>query len=162
LGALLATVGEHALPLLLLLGLGTRFAALGLLVMTAVIQLLVYPAAYPTHGAWAAVLLWLMVRGPGVVSLDHLLAARRAARALNPLGTPQWKRRHVRDRSRGRSEESLRLGQDVLPDLPASIQASHVPLIEVNAAKDARLSCAVSRIGEPMPRDATWQVGQGR
>lgn len=79
LGASLAALGEHVLPLLLLLGLGTRFAALGLLVMTAVIQLLVYPAAYPTHGVWAAVLLWLMVRGPGVVSLDHLVAARRAA-----------------------------------------------------------------------------------
>lgn len=77
LAAVLATVGEHALPLLLLAGLGTRFAALGLLMMTAVIQLLVYPAAYPTHGVWAAVLLWLMVRGPGTVSLDHLLAGRR-------------------------------------------------------------------------------------
>lgn len=77
LGATLAALGEHVLPLLLLLGLGTRFAALGLLVMTAVIQLLVYPGAYPTHGVWAAVLLWLMARGPGVVSLDHLLARRR-------------------------------------------------------------------------------------
>ena len=80
LGATLAALGEHVLPLLLLLGLGTRFAALGLLVMTAVIQLLVYPAAYPTHGVWAAVLLWLMVRGPGVVSLDHLIARRRLVR----------------------------------------------------------------------------------
>lgn len=80
LGATLAALGEHVLPLMLMLGLGTRFAALGLLVMTAVIQLLVYPAAYPTHGVWAAVLLWLMVRGPGVVSLDHLVAGRRAAR----------------------------------------------------------------------------------
>ena len=44
--------------------------------MTAVIQVLVYPGAWPTHGVWAAVLLWLAVRGPGVVSLDHLLAAR--------------------------------------------------------------------------------------
>lgn len=79
LGAVLATVGEHALPLLLLLGLGTRFAALGLLLMTAVIQFWVYPAAYPTHGVWAAVLLWLMVRGPGVVSLDHLMAMQRHA-----------------------------------------------------------------------------------
>ena len=77
LGATLAALGEHVLPLLLLLGLGTRFTALGLLVMTAVIQLLVYPAAYPTHGVWAAVLLWLMVRGPGVVSLDHLIVRRR-------------------------------------------------------------------------------------
>lgn len=75
-GATLAALGEHGLPLLLLLGLGTRFAALGLLAMTAVIQFLVYPSAYPTHGVWAAVLLWLMVRGPGVVSLDHLIARR--------------------------------------------------------------------------------------
>lgn len=73
LAAGLAAVGEHALPILLLLGLGTRWAALGLLAMTAVIQLLVYPAAYPTHGVWAAVLLWLMLRGPGAASLDHLL-----------------------------------------------------------------------------------------
>jgi putative oxidoreductase len=42
--------------------------------MTAVIQFLVYPSAYAIHGVWAAVLLWLMVRGPGVVSLDHLVA----------------------------------------------------------------------------------------
>lgn len=77
LGATLAAVGEHALPILILLGLGTRFAALGLLVMTAVIQLLVYPGAWPTHGVWAAVLLWLMALGPGVVSLDHWLARRR-------------------------------------------------------------------------------------
>jgi len=77
LGAMLAALGEHALPLLILLGLGTRFAALGLLVMTAVIQLLVYPGAWPTHGVWAAVLLWLMAQGPGVVSADHWLARRR-------------------------------------------------------------------------------------
>lgn len=75
-GATLAALGEHVLPLMLLLGLGTRFAALGLLLMTAVIQGLVYPAAYPTHGVWAAVLLWLMVRGPGALSVDHVLAVR--------------------------------------------------------------------------------------
>ncbi len=71
LGAVLAATGEHMLPILLLLGLGTRFAALGLLGMTLVIQLFVYPSAWPVHGTWAAVLLWLMARGPGVVSLDH-------------------------------------------------------------------------------------------
>lgn len=76
LAATLAATGEHILPLLLLIGLGTRFAALGLLVMTLVIQLLIYPAAWPTHGVWAAVLLWLMARGPGVVSIDHWLARR--------------------------------------------------------------------------------------
>jgi putative oxidoreductase len=70
--ALLATAGEHVLPVLLLLGLGTRLAASGLLVMTAVIQFGVYPSAYPMHGTWAAVLLWLMLRGAGAISLDHL------------------------------------------------------------------------------------------
>ncbi|NEV63350.1 DoxX family protein [Thiorhodococcus minor] len=70
LAATLAALAEHALPVLILLGLGTRLAALGLLTMTAVIQLFVYPDAYPTHGVWAALLLYLMVRGPGRVSLD--------------------------------------------------------------------------------------------
>lgn len=77
-GALLAAMGEHLLPALLLLGLATRLSAAGLLAMTAVIQLFVYPGAWPTHGVWAAVLLWLMLRGPGAVSLDHLLALRIA------------------------------------------------------------------------------------
>lgn len=76
LGAMLAATGEHVLPVLLLLGLGTRFAALGLLVMTLVIQLLVYPGAWAVHGTWAAMLLLLMARGAGVVSLDHWLARR--------------------------------------------------------------------------------------
>ena len=80
LGAVLAALGEHILPVLLLLGLGTRFAALGLLVMTAVIQFLVYPGAYATHGVWAAVLLYLMARGPGRVSLDELIGRRRTFR----------------------------------------------------------------------------------
>lgn len=70
----MAATAEHLLPVLLLIGLGTRFSALGLLGMTAVIQLFVYPGAYATHGTWAAVLLGLIVRGPGVLSLDHLLA----------------------------------------------------------------------------------------
>jgi putative oxidoreductase len=77
LGAALAALGEHLLPVLLLLGLGTRFAALGLLIMTAVIQFWVYPDAYPTHGVWAAVLLYLMARGPGRISLDHLIGPQR-------------------------------------------------------------------------------------
>lgn len=72
----LAAVAEHVLPLLLLVGLATRLSALGLLVMTLVIQLFVYPDAYATHGLWAALMLYLMARGPGAVSLDHLLARR--------------------------------------------------------------------------------------
>lgn len=73
LAATLAATAEHLLPVLLLLGLATRLSAAGLLGMTLVIQLLVYPGAYATHGTWAALLLWLMAMGPGVVSLDHLL-----------------------------------------------------------------------------------------
>lgn len=74
--ALLAALAEHLLPLLLLIGLGTRYAALGLLAMTLVIQLFVYPGAYATHGVWASVLLYLMARGAGVVSVDYWLIRR--------------------------------------------------------------------------------------
>lgn len=73
LAALLAATAEHLFPLLLLLGLGTRLAACGLLIMTLVIQVLVYPDAYATHGVWAACLLFLLARGPGVVSVDQWL-----------------------------------------------------------------------------------------
>lgn len=73
LAAYLAATAEHVFPVFLLLGLGTRFSALALLLMTAVIQLFVYPDAYPTHGVWATVLLYLVARGPGLISLDHWL-----------------------------------------------------------------------------------------
>lgn len=74
--ALLAAAAEHLLPILILLGLATRLSALALLGMTLTIQLLVYPDAYATHGTWAAVLLYLMVHGPGKLSLDHWIARR--------------------------------------------------------------------------------------
>ena len=77
LAAVLAASAEHGLALLLLLGLATRLSALGLLGMTLVIQLLVYPGAYATHGTWAALLLLLVARGPGVLSLDQLLRRNR-------------------------------------------------------------------------------------
>lgn len=76
LGAVMAAFGEHVFPVLILLGLATRFSALALLGMTTVIQVFVYPDAYPTHGVWAAVLLFLIARGPGVLAFDHLIAAR--------------------------------------------------------------------------------------
>lgn len=76
LAAPLVAAAEHMLPLLLLIGLATRASALGLLAMTAVIQIFVYPGAYPTHGVWAAVLLYLVARGPGAVSIDHWIARR--------------------------------------------------------------------------------------
>jgi len=72
----MAATAEHLFPLLLLLGLGTRFSALALLGMTLVIEVFVYPDAYPTHGTWAAVLLYLIARGPGVLSIDNWLARR--------------------------------------------------------------------------------------
>ncbi|MGC5702890.1 DoxX family protein [Pseudomonas sp. NFXW11] len=72
----LAAFAEHFFPVLILLGLATRFSALALLGMTLTIQLFVYPDAYPTHGTWLAIFLLLMARGPGVLSLDHLLARR--------------------------------------------------------------------------------------
>ncbi|MCR6496529.1 DoxX family protein [Thermomonas sp. S9] len=76
LAALMAATAEHVFPVLLLIGLATRFSALGLLGMTAVIQIFVYPDAYPTHGTWATLLLYLIARGPGVFSLDHWIARR--------------------------------------------------------------------------------------
>ncbi|MCM2296803.1 DoxX family protein [Rhodoferax sp.] len=72
--AIMAAFAEHFFPLLILFGMATRLSALALLGMTMTIQLFVYPDAYPTHGTWAAVLLYLMVHGPGKLSLDHWLA----------------------------------------------------------------------------------------
>lgn len=74
LAAPMAALAEHFFPILLLLGLATRFSAMALLIMTLTIQIFVYPDAYPTHGTWAAVLLYLMAKGPGKVSLDHWIA----------------------------------------------------------------------------------------
>jgi putative oxidoreductase len=75
----MAAFAEHLFPLLILIGLGTRLSALALLGMTLVIQVFVYPGAYATHGTWAAVLLYLVARGPGMLSVDHWVASRRAA-----------------------------------------------------------------------------------
>ena len=73
LAAHLATYAEHLFPLLLLLGLFTRLSALALLGMTLTIQLFVYPDAWPIHLSWAALLLYLVGRGGGVLSLDRCL-----------------------------------------------------------------------------------------
>ena len=78
LAANLAAFSEHLFPLLLVLGLGTRFAALALLGMTAVIEVFVYPDAWPTHALWAGCLLYLVARGAGTLSLDHLFSRRSA------------------------------------------------------------------------------------
>lgn len=71
LAAVAATLAEHLLPALLLLGLGTRVAAAGLLAMTLVIQLFVYPDAWwNLHMTWAALALVIIIHGPGRLSLD--------------------------------------------------------------------------------------------
>lgn len=75
--ARLATGAEHLFPVLLVAGLCTRGSALALLGMTAVIEIFVYPLAWPTHLTWAALLLPLIVHGGGRWSLDRLLRRRR-------------------------------------------------------------------------------------
>ncbi len=76
LAAHLAAYAEHLFPLLLVLGLFTRLSALALLGMTLVIQLFVYPDAWPTHLSWAAILLYIAGRGAGVLSVDRALGIR--------------------------------------------------------------------------------------
>ncbi len=76
LAAHLATYAEHLFPLLLVLGLFTRFSAFALLGMTAVIQIFVYPSAWPTHLTWAVGMLYLIGRGAGRASLDHALGLK--------------------------------------------------------------------------------------
>jgi len=68
----LAAYAEHLFSILLALGLFTRFSALAFLGMTAVIEVFVYPDAWPTHLSWAGLLLYLVARGGGAWSLDRL------------------------------------------------------------------------------------------
>ena len=76
-----ATYSEHFFPILLVLGLFTRPAALAQFGMTAVIEIFVYPDAWPTHLSWIGLLLPLIARGAGDWSLDSVLKidGRRAA-----------------------------------------------------------------------------------
>ena len=67
---------ELSTPFLLVLGLFTRGAAFVLLGMTTVIEIFVYPQAWPTHIQWAAMLLVLLCRGAGAISLDELIYRR--------------------------------------------------------------------------------------
>lgn len=74
----MATYGEHLFPILLVLGLATRFSALGLLGMTMVIQLFVYPEAWwQVHILWTALAAVLVMRGGGTFSVDHMLIKLR-------------------------------------------------------------------------------------
>ena len=74
-----ATYSEHLFPALLVMGLFTRPAAAALLGMTLVIEIFVYPDAWPTHLSWAAILLLVVARGGGKWSIDRTLGLERAS-----------------------------------------------------------------------------------
>jgi putative oxidoreductase len=76
LAAYLSTIGEHVFSGLLIAGLASRLSALGLFGMTLVIQLFVVPGGWPEHILWFSLLTLIIARGPGAISLDHLLRSR--------------------------------------------------------------------------------------
>jgi putative oxidoreductase len=78
--AALSATFEVGCSTLLLLGLGTRLAALPLLGMIMTIQLFVYPQAWPEHLVWGSILLFLLTRGGGAISIDHFISRRFAGR----------------------------------------------------------------------------------
>jgi len=83
LAAYMAITIELVVPPLLILGLATRFASLVIFGMTLVIEIFIYPQAWPTHIQWAAMMLVLMTYGAGPLSLDWFI--RRKA-GLAPAG----------------------------------------------------------------------------
>ena len=72
----IAAFSEHFFPFLLVIGLASRLSALALLGMTLVIEIFVYPDAWPTHGTWATCFLVIIAGGPGRIALDHLITRR--------------------------------------------------------------------------------------
>jgi putative oxidoreductase len=82
LAAYLTTFSENVFSILLIVGLASRLSAAWLLAMTTVIQIFVYPSGWPDHILWATALLVVIGRGPGVISLDHLLFGKRQVAAF--------------------------------------------------------------------------------
>jgi len=76
LAAYLSTLGEHVFSALLFVGLASRLSALGLFGMTMVIQLFVVPGGWPEHILWLSLLTLIIARGPGAISIDHLVWSR--------------------------------------------------------------------------------------
>jgi putative oxidoreductase len=83
--AVMSASVEVGCSILLLAGLGTRLATLPILGMITTIQLFVYPQAWPEHLVWSSILLFLLTRGGGSVSVDHVIAS---ALARNPVAQP--------------------------------------------------------------------------
>ncbi len=79
LAAYLSTIAEHVFPILLVVGFASRLSALGLFGMTMVIQLFVFPSGWPEHILWLSILLLIIARGPGAISLDHLVWNRASS-----------------------------------------------------------------------------------
>src|SRR5262245_38268618 len=73
LAAYLSTIGEQVFSVLLIIGLASRLSALALFGMTMVIQLFVVPGGWPEHILWFSLLGLIIARGPGAISLDHLV-----------------------------------------------------------------------------------------
>jgi len=82
LAAYLATVSENLFSVLLVIGVASRLSAAALLGVTAVIQIFVFPGAWPEHILWAVALLVVVTHGPGRLSIDHLLTQRPGFRRL--------------------------------------------------------------------------------
>ena len=76
LAASLAATVELTCPVLLVLGIASRLATLPMLGMTFVIEVFVYPEQWIEHLMWGSILVFILTRGPGVVSLDHLIARK--------------------------------------------------------------------------------------
>jgi putative oxidoreductase len=81
--ARMAMMNELTTSTLLFLGLATRLTTLPLFGMIAVIQIFVYPNAWPDHVLWGSILIFLLTRGPGSISIDHLIE-KSTARASTP------------------------------------------------------------------------------
>ncbi len=82
--AYLTTYAEHIFSVCLVVGLASRLSALGLMLMTLVIQVFIYPTGWPEHILWFAALLLIVARGPGAISLDHLIWSRADQREPVP------------------------------------------------------------------------------
>lgn len=85
--AWMAAIQEHLFSALLLVGLASRLSALGLFGMTMVIQLFVYPANWPDHLLWSALLIAIIARGPGKLSADHFIRQALLGTAPGPRTT---------------------------------------------------------------------------
>ena len=72
--AWLGTTAELVCPVLIAAGLAARLGAAALRAMTFVIQVFVYPANWSEHLIWAALLAYILTRGPGRWSIDHVIA----------------------------------------------------------------------------------------